>query len=237
MATFSTFMDILPDPSNKINSAGAADAAGSAGPGFAEVTFRSQNDGNQTSRTRSGRGVTASPGSHTWMFDIKYNPLTRNEFDPVAAFLESRYGNRKPFYVILPQHSAPKDATFTGNTLTASATAAGSPSIMINGVSNGNPSVGDFFEISDSSDANHKKVYKVTRVETSTTYQTGTTAPTSTQRRLWTQPPMNRAVSSGATINFSNPKFRVIQSRDTFEYSLGTNNLYSYTLSLEEFLP
>lgn len=237
MATFTSFSDLLPDPNNKINNAGATDASGSAGPGFTKIKFTSDNT-TQVSRTISGRGVTASPSYHHWSFDISYNPMTRAEFDPVASFLEMRRGRLNPFYIILPQHAAPKDTNFSSNTITAAAAvAAGSPTIMIAGVNSGEPSPGDFFTITDPADVNHKKAYKVLRVETSTTYQTGTTAPTATQRRLWTQPPICRAVSSGATLNFVNPKFRVIQKGDTMEYDLDTDNLYQFSLSLEEILP
>ena len=236
MATFTSFSDLLPDPNNKINNAGAVDATGTAGPGFAKVKFTSDNT-TQVSRTISGRGITASPSYHKWSFDIGYNPMTRAEFDPVGSFLETRRGRLNPFFVILPQHAAPKDTAFATNTLTASVTVSGSSTIMINGVLAGEPSPGDFFTITDSSDSNHKKAYKVLRVETSTTYQVGTTAPTSTQRRIWTQPPITRAVTAGATVNFVNPKFRVTQKGDTLEYELDTDNLYQFSLSLEETLP
>lgn len=246
MTTFTSFSDILPDPNNKINIAGASDSSGNAGPGFAKIKFSSNNQV-QVARTISGRGVTASPSYHTWAFDITYNPLTRADFDPVASFLDSRRGRLNPFYVILPQHAAPKDSLFSAyaavNIITASATSAGSPTLVINGTSGmleataGNPSPGDFFTITDSADTNHKKAYKVIRVETSTSYQIGTTAPTTTQRRIWTQPPISRAVSSGAVINFINPKFRVIQKGDVLEYDLDTDNLYQFSLSVEEIQP
>lgn len=236
MAIFNNFSDLLPDPNNKINTAGVSDSSGSAGPGFAKVKFRSSSD-TQVSRTKSGRGVTASPSYHMWAFDISYNPMTRDEFDPVSTFLESREGRLKPFYVILPQHSRPKDANFANNSLTASATPAGSPTIMINGVAKGEPSPGDFFTITDSTDINHKKAYKVLRVETASTYKSGTTAPTLSQRRVWTRPPISRNVSSGAVLNFVDPKFRVIQTSDTMEYDLETDNLYQFSLSLEEIQP
>ena len=249
MVTFTSFSDLLPDPNNKINNAGAIDSSGSAGPGFAKIKFASDNT-TQVSRTVSGRGVTASPSYHFWAFDISYNPLTRAEFDPVGAFLESRRGRLNPFYVILPQHAAPKDTTFylwvapaisggLNNSITASVTLAGSPSVMMNGFSaiSGSPSPGDFFTITDSADVNHKKAYKVLRVEDNGTYQIGTTQPTTAQRRIWTQPPISRATSSGATINFINPKFRVIQKGDTMEYDLDTDNLYQFSLSVEEMLP
>lgn len=236
MATFTSFSDLLPDPNNKINNAGVADASGSAGPGFAKIKFTSGNT-TQVSRTISGRGITASPSYHNWSFDISYNPMTRAEFDPVGAFLDSRRGRLYPFYIILPQHAAPKDTSFGSNTLLALATNAGSPSIMIEGAITGNPSPGDFFTITDSADVNHKKAYKVLRVETNSTYQIGSVQPSTTQRRIWTQPPISRSVSAGAVLNFVNPKFRVVQKGDTMEYDLDTDNLYQFSLSLEEILP
>ena len=245
MPTFTTFSDLLPDPINKINNAGAADASGNAGPGFAKIKFTSDNT-TQVSRTISGRGVTASPSYHSWSFDISYNPMTRDEFDPIGTFLDGRRGRLNPFFVILPQHAAPKNTTFAAyatanlNGITAATTAAGSPTLMLNGFTaiSGSPSPGDFFTITDSSDVNHKKAYKVLRVEDNGTYQLGTTAPAlNTQRRVWTQPPISRAVTSGAIINFINPRFRVIQKGDTLEYDLDTDNLYQFSLSLEEILP
>lgn len=236
MPAFANFSDLLPDPNNKINNAGAVDAAGSAGPGFAKIRFSSENT-TQVSRTISGRGITSSPSFHSWAFDISYNPMTRAEFDPVGAFLEGRRGRLNPFYVILPQHAGPKDPTFASNTLTASGTVAGSPTLMLNGVNTGNPSPGDFFNINDAADVNHKKTYKVIRVETNADYKTGTTQPTATQRRVWVHPPISRTVSPSATVTFVNPKFRVTLKGDVMEYELDTDNLYQFSLSLEEILP
>jgi len=237
MPAFANFSDLLPDPNNKINNAGVVDAAGSAGPGFAKIRFSSENT-TQVSRTISGRGITSSPSFHSWAFDISYNPMTRAEFDPVGAFLEGRRGRLYPFYVILPQHAGPKDATFASNTLTASGTTAGSPTLMLNGVNTGNPSPGDFFNINDAADVNHKKTYKVIRVETSSDYKTGLLPiPTTTQRRVWVHPPISRTVSPNAPVTFVNPKFRVTLKGDVMEYELDTDNLYQFSLSLEEILP
>lgn len=244
MATFTDYTDVLPDPNNKIGTAGNTDAAGSAGPGFAKIQFTSDNQ-IQASRTISGRGVTASPGYHMWSFAITYNPMTRAEFDPVSTFLESRRARLYPFYVILPQHAAPKDTTFAtwcaanlSGITAASAHSAGSSTLMISmGAATGEPSPGDFITITDGADANHKKAYKIVRVETNATYKAGTTQPTTTQRRLHLVPPLTRATASGAVVNFINPKFRVIQKSDTIEYDLDTDNLYQFSLSLEEILP
>lgn len=254
MATFTTFSDLLPDPNNKIDTAGVSNTSGSAGPGFAKVKFRSTNQV-QVSRTISGRGVTASPGYHVWEFDINYNPMTRAEFEPVANFLEMRQGRLKPFFVALPQHRLPQNSLFSAyaqagpSAITAAATSAGSSTLLITGAyitgyangmtedAAGNPSPGDFINITDPSDTNHKKAYKITRVETNSYYQQGTAAPGPRQRRIHLQPPLCREVSAGSVVNFVDPKFRVIQKGDTVEYDLDTDNLYQFSLSLEEILP
>jgi len=250
MVTFTSFSDLLPDPNNKINSAGASDSSGTAGPGFAKIKFASNNQ-TQVSRTISGRGVTASPSYHNWAFDISYNPMTRDDFDVIGAFLESRRGRLNPFYVILPQHRIPKDSTFytfigepqvkTINTV--SAVAAGTSKIDIKAINIstsastailGTPSLGDFFTINDTTDTNHKKAYKVIRIETPTTYQA---AVTTGRLRIHTHPPIARNIAAGAELVFINPKFRVIQKGDTLEYDLDTDNLYQFSLSLEEIQP
>lgn len=241
MATFTKYMDLLPDPNNTISSAGHA-GAGSAGPGFAKIKFSSSNQV-QLSRTISGRGVATSRGAHSWEFSINYNPMTRQEFDPVASFLETRYGQLYPFFVILPQHSKPKNTTFSTYTQTTNppvtaATNAGKSQLIITVPSNqGDPSVGDFFNIYDPNDINHLKTYKVTRVETADLYNSTYTAPLATQRRITFTPPLNRDVSSSGTLVFYNPKFRVVQKGDTLEYDLDTDNLYQFSLNLEEILP
>lgn len=252
MATFTSFSDLLPDPDNKISDAGHTDnTSGSSGPGFAKVKFRSINE-TQSSRTISGRGVAASPGSHNWEFDISYNPMTRAEFEPVAAFLESRSGRLKPFYVVLPQYWRPRDDTFytyfgyntftksvTNNVITTALTSAGQSSTMVTGTATlvGDPKPGDFFTFTDPADINHKKAYKVIRVENNTTYQVGTTQPSTSQRRIHFHPPLARTTSAGSTLNFINPMFRVAQKGDTVEYDLDTDNLYQFSLSLEEIQP
>lgn len=215
-------MNILPDPVNKINAAGEADSSGSAGPGFAKIKFRSSYQ-TQVSRTISGRGVSASPGFHSWEFDINYNPLTRAEFEPVMNFLEERQGRLKPFFVILPQHSAPQDSTLAGTIVTAAVYNEGVSTVNISGRTAGTFTKGDFITFTDPVDAFHLKAYKVTAVLSANSIRIS--------------PPLVRTLSSGSTVNYLNPKFRVIQKGDVLEYDLDTDNLYQFSLSLEEIQP
>lgn len=188
----------------------------------------------------------ASPGFHIWEFDINYNPLTRAEFEPVSTFLETREGRLRPFFVILPQHNKPQNPLFNtyclANTITSAQAPAGSTSFIISGTNMtealaGNPTPGDFINIEDPTDVNHVKAYKVTRVETNAYYRGGTVQPANNQRRIHVTPALARNVSSGAVVRFVNPRFRVIQKGDTLEYDLNTDNLYQFSLSLEEVLP
>lgn len=243
MATFLEFSNILPDPINKITEQGDIDSTGVAGPGFSAVNFVSNGD-TQVSRTNSGRGVHRDQEKQFWSFSIRYNPMTRDEFDPVDSFLASRNSRRDPFFVVLPQHSKPKDATFatyaSSNTIRVNGIHyAGSGFLLIDSIPtiNGSPKTGDMFTITDSSNVNHLKVYKVTRVETNARWLTGSTQPLVTERRVHIEPTLQRTTADNSVINFINPKFRVVPKSDLREYSLDTNNLYIMSLDVEEIQP
>lgn len=242
MATFTVFNDRLPDPTFGVDDAGVVNAGGTKGPGFESVTM-SSNEDTQVARTISGRGVHRTNASQYWTIAIKYNPMTRDQFDVVDTFLQARKGRRKPFFLVLPQYSKSKNATFAtyaaANSLTASqSTAAGSETLMIAATAvSAYPRPGDFFTITDAGDVNHLKAYKITRVETNAYYQAGTTQPTVNQFRVTFNPPLQRFVTSGAIINFTNPKFRVMLVGDVLENELSTENTFQFGLNLEEIMP
>ena len=242
MAQFSEFQNILPSPSFKIGDAGQDEADGGTkeGPGYASVKLSSAQK-TLRSRTNSGRYTARSAAYHMWKVDISYNPMTRAEFMPVYTFLLEKQGGLKPFYISLPQYEAPQDTTFTNfNSLSfASGKIAGTTNFLVGGLGTGRPTPGDLFNIVDSSDSNHKKAYMVTRVETNTDWLTAS-QPTATQVRIHCTPPLAKAVASTSTLTFKKdlptndgPLIKVV-AKDMQEYSLGTNNLYKFSLSLEE---
>ena len=242
MPTFTFFNDRLPDPTFTVNDAGAVEANSKKGPGFASVRVAS-NRPVQVSRTMSGRGIHRESGAHHWEISITYNPMTREDFDTVSSFLDARNGRMNPFYVVLPQYSRPKDVAFHSFVLSNAirvfgAHTAGRSSINMYAASNiaGTPRPGDYFTIADGADINHRKAYKVTRVETNTTYQVGSTRPTTTQVRVHIMPPLVRNVSNNATITWIDPLFRVIQKEEVTEHELNNDNLYQFQLALEEIL-
>jgi len=258
-----TFSEQLPDPSYKRHTSGAnvIGGVGDLGPGFASVKLTSDQK-TLVSRTNSQRVISRAIAGQKWKIDIGYNPMTRAEFDPVNSFLMMKQGPLTPFFVALPQYSTPKNAdwlstltnsnaginsgaVFQFSTQGAAAHSAGSTSVLI-GSPNWNvtavggveatslPSPGEIFTINDTSDSNHTKVYMITYVETRTNYSTS--QPDVAHMRLGISPPLSRSVSSGSTLNFQNPKFKVILPKAISTYSLNVDNLYKFSLKLEEYL-
>jgi hypothetical protein len=252
MPVFTSFNNRLPDPTFDVSSGGAQVTAGtgSKGAGFASVAVRSKKD-TQVSRTISGRGVQREQGAHNWEIDINYHPMTRADFDVVASFLDARNARLYPFYVVLPQYSRPKNSLFRTSVATMAvktyeAKPAGSSYIYIDINDSlttfpvaGYPSIGDFFNIVDATDINHQKAYKITRVETTTDYNSSLPGviPNSYRTRIHFTPPFVRDVAIDSTVRFLDPTFRVITRGDVIEYSLGTDNMYQFQLQLEEIQP
>lgn len=232
MAAFSSFSNRLPDPNYSIEETGKG-GSGTVGPGFASVSITS-NQPVAFSRTNSGRVTTRAIAGHSWKIKIKYNPMTRDEFEPINSFLLERRGRLKPFEIVLPQYASPR-STVTATIAVDGAITAGATNFMVDGISSGNSlRPGDVFNFNDSANSNHKKAYKITRVLTNTDYLSGNQPTDSSHRIYYTTPSIEKAVPNDVTLTYTNPIFRVVQDGDTVEHSLGTNNLYTFSLNLTE---
>lgn len=242
-----SFTNILPNPDNGIGDAGQSVSSGGNGLGYKSVKLSSENKV-INSRTNSGKVISRTlGGAHKWKIDIGYNPMTREEFDPIYSFLLDKRGSLTPFFVSLPQYKAPRDTAFASyvadsnqaDFLSAAEGLAGTTNIMIdaasdyNRASDGTPKPGDIFTFDDSM---HTKTYQITKVETQTHFLTNTTGPSDSNKELRIHfiPALQKTVSNNTKVNFHNPMFRVIQTRDTQSYNLNTDNLYSFSISLEE---
>ena len=234
--------NILPDPYHLITPAGDA-GSGATGPGFASVKL-SSNQPIMRDRTNSGRLVSRVSAYHKWDISIGYNPMTKAEFDPVYTFLLHKQGTLKPFFVSLPQYEVPQNSTFSANAtyvnslFLPNAASAGETSMKLEGVSyafatHGTPTAGDVCTITDASNTNHKKVYMITGVETTDLLQDTTTLDAD-QIKIHFTPGLQKDVTAASTTQFKDVLFKVVSGKDTQEYSLGTNNLYQFSLSLEE---
>lgn len=211
-------LTVLPDPNNKINAAGQPDAGGSPGPGYANVALRSKQP-IMKNRTNSGRVTTRGLAAQYWEVDIQYNPMTRSTFDVIYSYLLNKRGGLISFLVSLPQYLAPKDITMVTNPVTNTLADAGSSTIAFNAVT-GAPQAGDLFVVEDPLDSAHTKAYVVTGIDAGPV--------------IYFSPPLAKEVSSGSTLRFQNPLIKVLIISDIQEYALNRDNLYSFSLKLEE---
>ena len=240
MANFAAFNKRLPDPNWGINEAGDGHASNYVeGPGFASVSLES-NQPVAFTKTLSGRVTTRSIAGHNWKVKITYNPMTRAQFEPVYNFLQEKRGRLKAFEVVLPQYSSPQTAiTVTSGTklLVDGVITAGATNFKADNhshASTGSLKPGDMFTFNDSTSSTHKKVYQVTRVLNNTNYLTGGVQPANDERIYYVTPSIEKSVPNNTELTTTNPIFRVVQTSDIVSYSLGTNNLYEFSLNLEE---
>ena len=103
----------------------------------------------------------------------------------------------------------------------------------------GSPTPGDLFTVSDAGASNHTKAYMVTRVETVTDYLNGGIVPTENQVLIHFTPGLSKDINDADAgenqkLEFYNPLIRVVLPQAVHQYSLDTNNLYKYSLKVEE---
>ena len=172
---------------------------------------------------------------------ITYNPMTREEFEPVYSFLLQRKGRLNPFYVVLPNQSSSRNTAFNthldSNTILVDGALNAGVEVMKQDVHSTTvttrPQPGDMFTITNSADSLHTKIYRITRVTNNTNYLTGS-QPATDERYVYFTPNLQRATADNSVINYTNPLIRVILTKDIQEFSLGTNNLYTFGLQLQE---
>lgn len=213
---------ILPDPSNTITPAGQDSGSGSvAGPGFSAVTVTSQQP-IVMNRSNSGLTFKSINRYQKFMVDIKYNSLTKAQFNVVYPFLLERQATLEAFFVELPQYgnssAGVKNIDLSGGSAeagTTTLTLANTTSIL----------VADMFFITDPQDNTHVKTYKVTKISGST---------------ITISPPLQRKLNAGLSgtrqITFSDPKMRVCVVGSDIQYSVDAKGLYSFSVKLEETL-
>ena len=207
----------LPDPNNRINAAGN-DNSGSYGPGFSSVAVTSQQP-TVMNRSNSGLAFRSINKYQKFMVDIKYNSLTKAEFNVVYPFLLQRQASLEAFFVELPQYGNTSAGTknITGNA------DAGSVELTLN--NNTSISIADMLYITDPNDDSHVKTYKVTKINGNT---------------ITITPPIQRKIdvslSGTEQANFGTPRMRVVVPGNDIQYSVNAQGLYTFSVKLEETL-
>ena len=207
----------LPDPNNRINAAGN-DNSGSYGPGFSSVTLTSQQP-TVMNRSNSGLAFRSINKYQKFMVDIKYNSLTKAEFNVVYPFLLQRQASLEAFFVELPQYGNTSAGT---KNITGDADA-GSVELTLN--NNTNINIADMLYITDPNDDAHVKTYKVTKINGNT---------------ITITPPIQRKIdvslSGTEQANFGTPRMRVVVPGNDIQYSVNAQGLYTFSVKLEETL-
>ena len=238
MASFNSFADRLPDPNFGVGEDGSSSNSAITGPGFSSVQFSSERP-ISISRTNSGRVISRAIVGQRWRIQISYNPMTRDEFEPVYNFLQAR-GRLIPFFVSLPQHKDSRNSSLSGTIRTDGAVVAGATNVRLDGFSDNVAAnglrPGDMITFTDTSNSNHKKAYQINKVLTNSNFLAGN-QPNSGERIVYVTPPIEKAIANNMVVNYENVLIRVMMTTDVIEYSLGTNNLYEFSLNLEECQP
>lgn len=240
------FLNILPDPNYNITSAGFQDLVANgavAGQPFASIELTSLQP-RELDRTHTGKAIRRTSKAHKWQVNIKYNPMTLAEFEPIKNFLMEKRGSLKPFYVSIPQYAISRDTGFAAfvdsNFIMAGTGIVANTSMEINApisVWDSNtftdiPAIGDLFVVDDPNRQLHKKIYKVAYIETFTDYDS--VQPTTGSVRVHFTPGLAAGVTANSMVYFLNPLIQVVQVQDIQEYSINNSNLYTFSLRLKE---
>ena len=216
-----TTQTTLPDPNNRISIAGNT-TSGSFGPGFSSVTLKS-NQPVVSNKSNSGLSFRSIVKYHQWELDIKYNDLTKADFNIVYPFLLERQQTQEAFFVELPQYGNAVAATQQVNT--SSSLGAGRNQIPLIGTGINNIKMGDMFDLINSNDSLHLKAYKVTKVNTTT-------------NTIFFSPGLQRRCANGDTVtaSFTRPRIRVRVKGAMLTYQVKANGLYTFSVNVEEAL-
>ncbi len=151
-------------------------------------------------------------GGQRWLLDVKYPPLSREEFAPVWAFSIAQQGQFKTFSYI-PEIYGSTSGTATGSIIADGTYTAGDSIISTTGLT-GTLKAGDFIKFNG-----HDKVYMLT-VDGSTT--------------LNIEPALIEGVSDLEAIIYNDVPFNVAFTSDATNMSVAVNQYISYSLKFVE---
>lgn len=182
-------------------------------PEFQAIGLQSKHR-NVYSETVSGRIQARSIGKQQWIMTAKYNPMTREEFAPVYAFVVSQAG-RLGTFTIVPPVVGSTSGTASGSVTASSNVTAGNKTVGITGLT-GNLKAGDFIKFSG-----HTKVYMLT-------------ADRSGAGNISIEPALVQDVASGDSVTYNSVPFTMRLSNDVQEYDLSANEYYEYEIDMIE---
>jgi hypothetical protein len=184
-------------------------------PEFQTINIKSRHS-NYFSETQSGRVQVRAIGGQRWSFTAKYNPMTRDEFKPVYAFVLSQQGRLGTFQITPPVVSS-ASGNVSGTMLANGAHSIGDSTIAVDG-SSGTIKAGDFVKFNG-----HSKVYMVIADLTGA----GT---------LSIEPALVENVANNEQVIYDNVQFTMRLENDIQEYGITSFEYYEYEIDMVEVL-
>lgn len=153
-------------------------------------------------------------GSGAQRFSIKagFPPLTRGEFAPINAFIQSQKGQFETFQYVPPVEGSTRGNCTSVVTVNGAHTA-GSVSVAISGA-DAQLELGDYIKF-----ANHSKVYLVV---------------TAGQGSIDVHPPLQADLADTEVVTYNNVPFTVALSKDVFKYGIRPAMLYGFDIEMVE---
>lgn len=148
---------------------------------------------------------TRTRGSQQWSFSLSYPAQRRASVAPLEAFLAAQRGQYSTFIFVPPVYGS-TSGSGAGTVTVNGAHSAGVSSIEISGLT-GALKAGDFVKF-----AGHNKVYFLTADATTT---------------LTIEPPLLAALSTGASVTYTDVPFTCALAADTFTAQLNPGNIVS----------
>lgn len=175
-------------------------------------------------KTTSGRVQTRQIDGQKFTIKLSFPPMSRANFAPIKAFIMKQRSRLNTFTIIPPVISNAQGVA-TGTISVNGAISAGVTTCTIDGMATSTNDIlkaGDYIKF-----ASHEKVYMAVEDLNSNGSGSGT---------LTFEPPLREDVANNTVLTYDNVPFFVRLANDVQEYSIITNDLYSYEVDLIESL-
>ena len=179
---------------------------------------------NQTtivSTSISGRRQARQLQNQRWEMTVSFPIMTRTNFAPIFAFINSQRG-RKETFTYTPPIIDDSLGTETGSVLVNGVHAVADTTIAMDGFAGdgaGRFKAGDFIKF-----ASHDKVYMVVSDVTSS----------SNAATVTIEPPLTTALADNETVTYDSVPFTVALKNDVQEFQIGQDAFFRYELDFIE---
>ena len=179
---------------------------------------------NQTtivSTSISGRRQARQLQNQRWEMTVSFPPMTRANFAPIFAFINSQRG-RKESFTYTPPIIDDSLGTETGSVLVNGVHAVGDTTIAMDafaGDGAGRFKAGDYIKF-----ASHDKVYMVVSDVTSS----------SNAATVTIEPPLTTALADNSAVTYDSVPFTVALKNDAQEFQIGQDAFFRYELDFIE---